>query len=59
MVEVSTIHGLQLCEGALITSHLLFVNDTLIFCSAGESPALAVKEVLFKYEKAFRVDDEL
>ena len=50
-VEVSAVRGLKLCEGAPVISHLLFADDTLIFCSVEESQALAIKELPVKYEK--------
>jgi len=47
-----SIHGYHLCSNAPIISHLLFANDTLIFCEAKETQATAIKDVLFLYEQA-------
>ena len=51
-VERATLHGFRLCQAAPTISHLLFVDDTVIFCRAEESQAVAIKEILRKYEMA-------
>lgn len=51
-VERGSLYGVRLCPAAPVISHLLFVDDTVIFCPTAESQALTVKEVLHKYKRA-------
>ncbi|KAL0421421.1 UNVERIFIED_CONTAM: putative mitochondrial protein [Sesamum latifolium] len=46
------LRGLSVCRGAPSISHLLFADDTLIFCQASHECTLAIKEVLEVYRKA-------
>jgi len=43
-----SLYCFRLCPTAPVISHLLFADDTVIFCKAEESQALTVKEVLHK-----------
>ena len=44
--------GYHICSNAPAISHLLFANDMIIFCGAKEAQAPAVKELLYKNERA-------
>ncbi|KAL3813976.1 hypothetical protein ACJIZ3_015244 [Penstemon smallii] len=46
------IAGLAVCKDAPAVSHLLFADDTMIFCNANSFSANSVKFVLDVYEKA-------
>jgi len=46
------LHGVRSCHEAPLISHLLFVNDTMAFCTATEEDAIAVRRVLADYENA-------
>jgi len=50
--EVGAIHGYRVCHEAPPISHLLFVDDTIIFCGAEADQAEYVKEILKSYERA-------
>ena len=42
----------RLCPGAPVISHLLFANDTIIFCKATQAQAALIKRILGNYEEA-------
>ncbi|KAL0443831.1 UNVERIFIED_CONTAM: putative mitochondrial protein, partial [Sesamum latifolium] len=46
------IRGVEVCRGAPPISHLLFADDTLIFCQASQTNAQAIGEVLELYRRA-------
>jgi hypothetical protein len=46
------IHGIKVCRGAPLLTHLLFADDCFLFCRADESECVKLKEVLKKYEEA-------
>ncbi|KAL0306177.1 UNVERIFIED_CONTAM: putative mitochondrial protein [Sesamum radiatum] len=46
------IRGVSICRGTPHISHLLFVDDTLIFCQASLEGSRAIKEVLETYRRA-------
>ncbi|KAL0359790.1 UNVERIFIED_CONTAM: putative mitochondrial protein [Sesamum angustifolium] len=46
------IRGVSICRGAPHISHLLFADDTLIFCQASLEGSRAIKEVLETYRRA-------
>ncbi|KAL3826043.1 hypothetical protein ACJIZ3_022072 [Penstemon smallii] len=46
------IAGLAVCNGAPEVSHLLFADDTMIFCNANVHSASSVSKVLKEYEEA-------
>lgn len=48
------IHGIKVCRGAPLLTHLLFVDDCFLFCRANEKEAQALSEALKKYEEASR-----
>lgn len=48
----NTIHGLRVCRGAPPISHLLFADDTLVFCKARRSEIQAVEAILDDYRRA-------
>ena len=47
-----SIKGYWICQEALPISHLLFVDDSVIFCGANNEEAQAVKDLLYLYEAA-------
>ncbi|KAF7135314.1 hypothetical protein RHSIM_Rhsim08G0091800 [Rhododendron simsii] len=44
--------GIQICRGGPYVSHLLFADDSLVFCKATMEESGAVKEVLDTYRQA-------
>ena len=46
------IHGVAICRGGPKISHLLFADDSLLFCQAKIEECMRLMEVLEKYEKA-------
>jgi len=44
------IHGVKVCRGAPILTHLLFVDDCFLFCRANLSENTKLKEILQIYE---------
>ncbi|KAL0427154.1 UNVERIFIED_CONTAM: hypothetical protein Slati_2890200 [Sesamum latifolium] len=46
------IWGIAICRGAPTISHLLFANDTLIFCQASLDASRVIRELLETYRKA-------
>ncbi|KAF7152045.1 hypothetical protein RHSIM_Rhsim01G0173900 [Rhododendron simsii] len=46
------IQGLRICRGAPSISHLLFVDDTLVFCKAKRRELQAIGDILDDYRKA-------
>ena len=47
-----TIHGVSICRRAPRISHLLFADDSLLFCQATEKETKVVMEILKLYAKA-------
>lgn len=48
------IHGLKICCQAPSVSHLLFVDDSYLFCKANESEALKMMDILQVFDEASR-----
>lgn len=46
------LHGIKICRGAPIISHLLFTVDSFLFFRANEREVLVMKEILSTYENA-------
>lgn len=51
-VEEGTISGIQASRGCPKVSHLLFTNDTILFCKAADSEARSVMDILHLYKTA-------
>ena len=51
-VECASLRGYRLCAQTPIISHLLFINDIIIFCGADNDQASVLKHILVKYEQA-------
>lgn len=49
--EVGLIHGCSIDRGALLISHLLFVNDCYFFLKAKGTKAITLKNIHMGYEK--------
>ncbi|KAL0442405.1 UNVERIFIED_CONTAM: hypothetical protein Slati_1963200 [Sesamum latifolium] len=50
--RASRIRGVSVCRGAPSISHILFADDTLIFCRASREGTRAVKDILEVYRLA-------
>ena len=46
------IFGISSCKGSPIVAHLLFVDDSMIYCKASEQESRELCEILHKYEEA-------
>ena len=46
------IHGVSICRRAPRISHLLFANDSLLFCQAKDKETKAIMEILKLYAEA-------
>ena len=46
------IHGLKVCTGAPLLTHLLFANDCFLFCRATNQECTILKGILNTYELA-------
>lgn len=44
--------GLQACGGAPSVSHLMFTDDTIIFCNANKHSTESIHHILKQYEEA-------
>jgi hypothetical protein len=51
-VASGEIHGVQICRGAPMVSHLLFADDCFLFCRSNLSEARKLMEILKVYEEA-------
>jgi len=46
------IHGVKVCRGVLLLTHLLFADDCFLFCRANNRESTKLKEILQTYEAA-------
>jgi hypothetical protein len=46
------IHGIKIAHGAPKVSHLLFADDSLLFCRANNQEATEVKNIIMNYQEA-------
>jgi hypothetical protein len=46
------IHGVKVCRGAPLLTHLLFADDCFLFCRANIREITKIKEILQTYEAA-------
>lgn len=47
----SWLHGIKICRQAPIVSHMLFMDDSYVYCKARKEEAIKVLELLHIYEK--------
>ena len=52
VVERQTLHGILSCANGVCISHLLFANDSFIFCQAMVNEGQQLLEILERYEAA-------
>lgn len=50
--ERGLLHGIKICRGAPIISHMLFTDDSIIFCKATKSECTVLKDIFKIYELA-------
>jgi hypothetical protein len=51
-VACGDLHGVQICRGAPVVSHLLFADDCFLFCRATIGEANLLMKILKTYEEA-------
>jgi len=54
VVYAGSHRGYQMCQGAPSIFHLLFANDSIIFCEANNTKAQTMRNILDAYEVASR-----
>lgn len=47
-----TLHGIKVARGCPRVNHLIFADDTMIFCQASEKNCLKLNSILLQYEEA-------
>lgn len=47
-----SLHGLQVCDGAPVISHLLFADDSMLYAQATPHDCLVIKHILDVYARA-------
>jgi hypothetical protein len=51
-VDRGDLHGIKICRGAPVMSHLLFADDCFLFCRSNLSETNKLMEILKIYEMA-------
>lgn len=46
------VHGIKVCRKAPMVTHMLFADDSYLFCKADSSEAMKMVELLSVYERA-------
>ena len=51
-IDKKDIHGIRICRGARILSHLFFADDSILFAKASVQKCLEIANIISKYERA-------
>lgn len=55
----SKLSGMKISQSGPVVTHLLFADDSLLFCKAENEQIVCIQEILAKYEEASRQEINL